>query len=67
MGHVHQIRLVFHNLIDVLVGAWDFVDNAFVLTALDTLSLNLQIFFGEAFLCFGTTHASPRAVGARMK
>jgi hypothetical protein len=43
----NQVDLVFHNLIDVLVGTRDFVDNALVLTAFDSFGLVDQIFPAE--------------------
>ncbi len=61
---IHQVRLVFHDLVDVLVGARDLVDNTFILAALDAGSLRNQVFPGELTLRNSSRHPTSGAVRA---
>src|SRR5262245_40968930 len=62
--HLHQVGLVRHDLVDVLVGARDLVEHALVLAADDALRLGLQIRDGKRLLGRVAAHPAPRAVGA---
>ena len=46
MHHLHQVRLVGHDAVDVLVGAGDLIEHPLVLAALDSLGLLLQVLSG---------------------
>src|SRR5262249_4386921 len=59
----HQVRRLLDDLPDRLVGAGDLVQDAGVLSALDSLSLARQILAGESPLGLSTRHLSPRAMG----
>ncbi len=63
--NVHQVVLVRHDGVDVLVGARDLVDQALVLAVLYALGLLLQVFAGEAPCGLAATHTPAGAVGAR--
>src|SRR5258708_9130044 len=65
--HLHQVRLVGHDLVDVLVGAGDLVDHAAVLAANHALSLQLEIFRRETALRFIPAHSPAGAVRAGLK
>ncbi len=61
--HLDQIRLVRHDLVDVLVGSRDLVEHALVLAADDALGLGGQVGDGEPMLGRGAAQA-PASAGA---
>src|SRR5258708_38958001 len=64
MHYVDQVGLVGHHLVDVLVGAGDFIEHAFVLAADDAFGLPLQILDGKCLLGCVAAHPAARAVCA---
>src|SRR6266581_9237906 len=64
VNDVHQVGLVGHHLLDVLVGPRDLVEHALVLAAFDALSLRDEVRAREAALGFAAAHAAAGAVGA---
>src|SRR5437762_13310 len=67
MYDLHQVGLVRHDLVDVLVGARDLVQHALVLAADHPPRLRLQVFYAELLLRGVAAHAAPGAVRARME
>src|SRR5437870_3785114 len=67
VDHLDEIGLVRHHLVDVLVGAWNFVEHALVLAADDALRLALQVLHGECLLCRIAAHPAPGAVRTRLE
>src|SRR5258706_9276667 len=64
MYYLDQVGLVGHHLVDVLVGAGDFVEHAFVLAADDAFGLPLQILDGKCLLRCVAAHPAAGAVRA---
>src|SRR6266581_2434723 len=64
MNDLHEIGLVGHHLLDVLVSPRDLVEHALVLAAFDTLRLRDEVRAREAALRLAAAHAAPGTVGA---
>ncbi len=64
MEDVRQVVLVFHDRVDVLVGARYLVDHALVLAADDAFGLLGHVGFGEQFLGGGAAHPAAGTVRA---
>src|SRR5699024_11819573 len=64
MHHVHQISLVGHDLVDILVGARNFVDDVVILAAFHALGLSAQVIQIEAFLGCSSAHRAACAMRA---
>ena len=60
----HQISLVRHDLINVLVGSGDLVNNVDILPAFNALGLLDKVFLGECVLGLCPTHYSTGTVAA---
>jgi len=61
--HFHQILLVFHHPVDILLDGRDFIHHTFVLAAFHAGGLGFRITVVEALFRFGTAHAAAGAVG----
>src|SRR3990172_929647 len=64
MYDLHEVGLVRHHFVDVLVGAGNFIQHAFVLAADDAFGLLFQIADRKPLLRLGPAHPAPGAVGA---
>src|SRR5262245_33488493 len=62
---VDEIRLIRHHLVDILVGARNFVHDAAILAAFDALRLFRQIETRKSLLRLRAAHAAAGAVRAR--
>src|SRR5688572_28748028 len=67
MYDLDQVRLVRHHLVDVLVGAWNFIDHSLVFPADDPLRLRLKIGNRKGLLRGVAAHPASGAVGAGME
>src|SRR3954470_6749832 len=67
MYDLHQVGLVRHHFVDVLVGARDFVEHTLVLATNHAARLRLQVFDAELLLRGVAAHPAPGTVRARMK
>jgi hypothetical protein len=67
MQDFSQIVLVRHNLVNILVGTWDFVKHAFVFPTDNTGCLLYQIILGKALFGGSSTHTTTGAMGTRTK
>src|SRR6187431_2314473 len=64
---LHQVGLLGHHLLDVLVRLGRFVDDAAVFAALHALGLALQVRHVEAALGLAAAHPPPGAVRRRFE
>src|SRR3954454_15875898 len=64
---LHEVFLLRHDAVDVLVGLRELVEDAAVLPALDALGLPLEVPHGERFSRLGAAHATTGAVGSRLE
>src|SRR5262245_52357129 len=67
MYDLDEVVLVRHDLVDVLVGAGDFVDDAAILAADHARGLRLEVGGRKLLLRLRATHAPAGAVRARVE
>ena len=66
VAHFHQVGLIGHYAVNILVGAGYLVDHAFVLAANDALRLFFEVVLGELFFRHGAAHAPASAMRCLM-